>query len=86
MQPVEDTGNQMVITKFSLQEMVMSLLTLVELDPGISGSHVYLCHISSDENLVFNLLIPSLECFFCGFSECISLRRSFVQIRSEKVL
>lgn len=37
VQAVEDTGNQMTITKFSLQEMVMSLLADVELRPGILG-------------------------------------------------
>jgi len=85
-QAVEDTGNQIAITKFSFQEMVMSLLTLVELHPGILGSHMYLCQTTSNENLFFNFLIPSLKCFFCVFSECICLRRSFVQIRHKKIL
>lgn len=38
MQAAEDTGNQMAITKFSLQEVVLSLLTHAEFHPGILGS------------------------------------------------
>lgn len=48
MQAVQDTGNQMEMTKLNFQEMAMLLLILFEPHPGILGSHIYLCHTSLD--------------------------------------
>lgn len=70
MQAVGDTGNQMAITKLSLQEMVMSLLTHVELHPGILGSitnPVSRLLMKVWGFLYFNIQV--LNIFFCVFSE-----------------
>lgn len=87
-QEVEDTDNQMAITKFSLQETMLSLLIYVELHPGILG---FITNPVSCLHLLmkiwrFYILISKSWIFFCAFSEYSSLKMSFVSIKSEKVL
>lgn len=64
MQAVEDTGNQMAITKFSLQKMMLSLLTHVELHPGFLG---FITNPGSHLLMKFWRFYPSLEYFFLCF-------------------